>query len=149
MGQICKKCLESKDESQFRKYKNAAGEFVWMSKTCLACESEKKKLYFQKNKPAYAARTKQWRKENPNKKREEHLRQLYGISVDDYEKMLAKQNGVCAVCKKPRKRLCVDHCHKTKKVRGLLCGSCNLAIGNAKEDIKILHKLIDYLRENK
>lgn len=55
------------------------------------------------------------------------LRKKYGISFADYTALLQGQGGVCAICGKPPKavRLCVDHCHVTGKVRGLLCRNCN------------------------
>ena len=61
------------------------------------------------------------------------LRHHYGITPDDYNKMLVAQNGVCAICKQPprgkMKRLSVDHCHASKEVRGLLCVTCNRTVG--------------------
>jgi len=62
------------------------------------------------------------------------LRVNYGISVEQYEAMLKQQSGCCAICKKApgenaRGRLHVDHCHKTGKIRGLLCVKCNMALG--------------------
>lgn len=71
------------------------------------------------------------------------LRQ-YGISVERYEALLAEQGGTCAICQLPERyvdartgrtrRLAVDHDHKTGKVRGLLCGSCNQAVGHFEDD---------------
>lgn len=70
----------------------------------------------------------------------------YGLTVERYNELLEKQNHVCAICgNKPKNRLCVDHDHKTGKVRSLLCNKCNTAIGNANEDIGILKKMIEYL----
>jgi hypothetical protein len=69
------------------------------------------------------------------KERDQHLRRTYGITLEDYERMLAEQGGVCPLCGRtadeahPDKRpLVVDHCHDTLKVRGLLCSQCNSAI---------------------
>jgi hypothetical protein len=65
--------------------------------------------------------------------------------------LLEEQGGKCAVCGKlnneGRRRLAVDHDHKTGKVRGLLCGNCNTALGLVKEDPEILSLLADYLRK--
>lgn len=72
---------------------------------------------------------------------------LYGISLDDYNKMLNKQNNRCAICFKPRK-LVVDHNHYTNKVRGLLCGPCNLILGSIRDNVGILDMAVKYLEVN-
>ena len=84
------------------------------------------------------------------------LKQRYNITLEDFEKMKKEQNGVCRICSKPElsiKRgmpaeLCVDHNHTTNKVRGLLCTSCNFMLGYGKEDISILQKGIEYIKEH-
>jgi len=59
----------------------------------------------------------------------------YGLAAQDYERILIEQNGVCAICKQKAQRwLCVDHCHATQKVRGLLCDKCNTALGLLDDD---------------
>ena len=59
----------------------------------------------------------------------------YGLGADDYERMVIEQNGVCVICKRiPRRWLCIDHCHETQKVRGLLCDKCNTALGLLDDD---------------
>jgi len=60
---------------------------------------------------------------------------IYGLTAEDYERLLVAQNGACAVCnEKSERRLCVDHCHATGEVRGLLCSNCNTAIGLLDDD---------------
>jgi len=77
----------------------------------------------------------------------------YSISVEEYNNLLTKQNGVCAVCGQKdlssrNVHLSVDHDHNTHKIRGLLCNNCNRAIGLLKDDIKILESAIEYLINN-
>ena len=55
----------------------------------------------------------------------------------------------CDVCKKVNRRICFDHCHKSKKFRGWLCHHCNVILGYAKDSPKLLRKLADYLEANK
>ena len=77
-----------------------------------------------------------------------NLKRKFNLSKEDYYEMLKKQNNVCFICNKPNKqkrRLCVDHCHKTGIIRGLLCVDCNVALGNVNDDVNILYKMIDYL----
>lgn len=69
--------------------------------------------------------------------------QKYGLTISDYDAMLAGQNGGCALCGRTNrngKRLHVDHCHETGRVRGLLCSRCNTAIGLLLHDPKILRR---------
>ncbi len=74
----------------------------------------------------------------------------YGILLDDYEKMLATQKGHCAICpRKPlKKRLNIDHNHKTGKVRGLLCFPCNYAVGMLGDSAQRAHALALYLEKH-
>jgi len=65
--------------------------------------------------------------ERTSAKQQAHLKHRYGISLDEFNRMLADQEGRCAVCVEQRK-LCVDHDHETGRVRGLLCRRCNLAM---------------------
>jgi hypothetical protein len=66
--------------------------------------------------------------QDPNKHREQKLKRHYGMSEKDYNVMLEKQEGRCAICGNYRK-LVVDHCHTANRVRDLLCSQCNSAIG--------------------
>lgn len=76
--------------------------------------------------------------------------------IEDYEKLLHSQGDVCACCgglnttkrNGKIKRFAIDHCHKTQKVRGLLCAFCNALIGYARDDIKILQSAILYLKSH-
>lgn len=74
-------------------------------------------------------------------------KQLYGMTQAGYDQLLEKQDNKCAICKcppKPGKVLCVDHCHGTGKVRGLLCHGCNTSIG--KLGIDGLEVALEYLK---
>lgn len=75
----------------------------------------------------------------------------YGMTLEEYDQLYEKQNGCCAICfikEQPNKKLSIDHDHKTGKIRGLLCNPCNVSMGYAKEDIKILEKMIQYLEDH-
>ena len=85
--------------------------------------------------------------------RTRYLQSKFDLSYNDFCEMERKQNGVCAICKKFEthrrgQRLCVDHNHKTGKVRALLCHHCNTAIGLFQDDISNLSNAIDYLRKH-
>jgi len=76
------------------------------------------------------------------------LRQKYGIQIGEYDRLMEMQQGRCGICLAEESvgrdgkvtRLCVDHCHKTGGVRGLLCSRCNAAIGLLQDDPKLIHK---------
>ena len=77
-----------------------------------------------------------------------YLKRHYGITQEEYDAMLIKQAGGCAICGKPPldvKFLSVDHNHQTGKVRGLLCRKCNLAIGILQDDPSLLRRAVNYL----
>lgn len=94
---------------------------------------------------------------NPDRRRAQGLEERYKITIDDYDRMLAAQKGVCAICNKPNaqidnrtgknRRLHVDHDHETGEVRGLLCGLCNVALGLIEMDPERLLGLIKYLED--
>ena|SRR3990172_1429595 len=82
------------------------------------------------------------------------LKKRYGISYDEFCRLLALQGGGCAICGAGPSntrtwRLSVDHCHSTRKVRGLLCTRCNTALGSFKDDVALLRAAIAYLERNK
>lgn len=73
------------------------------------------------------------------------LRAKYGITLAHRDAMIQRQNGRCAICHKLTEKLCVDHCHKTGQVRGMLCNQCNYGIGQLKDSITVLRDAIQYL----
>lgn len=75
----------------------------------------------------------------------------YGITLAQYNEMLESQGGVCYICKgacPTGRRLAVDHCHTTGKVRSLLCTQCNKGLGNFKDNSDLLEKAIEYLKQH-
>lgn len=124
-----------------------------------------------KRKAGLNSATKRWRLKNPEKiaeirartdqkrkdtRRDKNLQKLYGITMDDYKSMLVEQNNVCAICFQPEtllgkgkyiRPLCVDHCHTTGKVRGLLCARCNMALGYMEDNEQRLLNAANYLRK--
>lgn len=96
-----------------------------------------------------------WSNRHPESNRKKFLKR-FGLTLDDYAKMLETQNGVCAVCGRPEtivdprnetvRCLSVDHNHKTGKVRGLLCTKCNSLIGFAEDSFQTLILAAAYLR---
>ena len=79
------------------------------------------------------------------------LKARYGITLETYNDMLFEQDGVCKICKgknNSKQSLAVDHCHKTGKIRGLLCSPCNIMLGHSKDNKLTLQEAIMYLMDN-
>jgi Recombination endonuclease VII len=76
------------------------------------------------------------------------LLQLYELSPEEYNQMLENQEGTCAICQEVTKTLNIDHCHITGKVRGILCGNCNRALGLFKDSPNTLGNAIAYLHKH-
>lgn len=98
---------------------------------------------------------KMWRaNKSPEEKRIKYLKgkkSRYGLSVEEYQRILDSQNGRCAICKNPpseKRELDIDHDHNTGKVRGLLCQSCNIGIGFLKDDYFLVRTAADYIYHN-
>lgn len=100
----------------------------------------------QRNPELAKVSNKRWRQKNAKS----YVRlKKYGLSKDDYQAILLKQNSKCAICGIPQAELlydlAIDHCHITETIRGLLCKKCNLGIGNFGDNIAILKNAIKYL----
>ena len=138
MNKICIKCKESKTIDLFAKAKDRPAGIRNECKSCC-------------NKRTIITKRKTY---NPFKRYLYVLRKKYGISFEILEKMKAIQKNKCKICFKVfsaqigNDAAKVDHCHTTNKVRGLLCGYCNLMLGCAKDSTRILHSGISYLMEH-
>lgn len=107
-----------------------------------ADNSERRRRYLQ-----------EWRVSNPEYSRKYDRMRKYGMSAEDYEILLMTQNGCCAICGTDTpggnsKVFHVDHNHATSHVRGLLCHSCNVALGHLKDDPLIVRAALEYLEDN-
>lgn len=134
----CKDCSKEKPLSEYSKFSRSADGLDYRCKPCKA------------------VRQKKWSDSIPDKHlyyRERNLRKAFGIGLDEYNAMLEKQGGVCSICEQEETTvragrvmaLSVDHCHETGKIRGLLCNSCNRALGKFKDSVQHLTAAIRYL----
>lgn len=138
---VCGKCKKLKDFSAFHKAsRDKSGYQCW----CKECRSGwKRDDKREKDRKRY--------REDPSIYREYYYSRTYGISLEEYNSLLSKQKGVCAICSTEcisGRRLAVDHCHTTGKVRGLLCANCNRGLGLFKDSKFLLEKAQKYLEEN-
>ena len=109
-----------------------------------------KRKHRQKYRDVYNARSRA-RRAKETKPTEYYLKKNYGLTLSQYREMRDAQDGLCAICGKADtsgKNLAVDHCHKTGRVRKLLCWVCNTTIGRYEDDPAILDKAAKYLRDH-
>ncbi len=151
---VCKGCRRRKNRDSARMQREAvraSGERPWLKVyTCRDCgvvvppaapgqrrRSRCEECWLKHRKP--------YQKDSA-KNREKHLRRHFGMTVAEYKTRRAAQDGRCAICGyRPETSLHVDHDHESRKVRGLLCGSCNRMLGLAKDDPTRLAAAIEYL----
>lgn len=135
---ICKKCKIEKKESEFYFQKGMKDGLKSNCKDCYYNDVKiYKKIYYQNNKI---------------KIKDRDLKRNYNISLEDYNFLLKEQNNKCFVCKSQevdKKSLAVDHCHKTGKIRSLLCRRCNTILGLVEENSNLLDLLKQYIESNK
>jgi hypothetical protein len=157
----CKECRKTKPLVEF--YKKGKGH----TERCRECHKVFRKAFIAKTRDKHNAK----KREHYHKTRERYLayyktdkrrarwfewklKRQYGITVEQFEQMMEEQGGCCKVCGRPpseinghrhKKRLHVDHDHKTGQVRGLLCNSCNVAAGCLGDDIGVMYALIDHI----
>lgn len=141
---------------------------------CKACRSRATVEYQRNNREAYRARQKRWRAANPEATRsyvrtykacldpekkqaklergkDRYIERKYGLTRAQWNALYAAQDGVCALCRIPGRtgrhsKLVVDHCHETGRIRGLLCGPCNVALGIFGDTEAALKRVFDYVR---
>ena len=139
-----------------------------MRPECKACNLEAQAWRHQQNPGPARERTRRWQAENPDRvqakkdeyaadgrrslsNRRSHLKRKYGITIEQYDEMLASQGGVCAICERepnPNISLHVDHDHETGRIRGLTCFRCNQAMGAFGEDPSLLRAAASYLERH-
>lgn len=155
----CRKCGTEKALTEF--YREKASRDGYRPE-CKACTGARRKLWYKANRDREIERVRAWQQANhaqylrkqaeyrasmARNYRSEHLRRKFGLTLDEYENLLRRQGGRCAVCgRRPGKAsLHVDHDHKTGDIRGLLCFRCNGGLGQFKEQPARLLRAADYL----
>lgn len=135
---ICNLCPENgpQDISNFGKYLARSGNIIHRRR-CNKCRRKESAKRYEEN-PNVKEKMKRTAKTH-------HLRTHYGITLEDYEKIYVEQNGKCKICNKHKSILNIDHCHVSGEVRGLLCWSCNIALGYFKDSLSNLKNAIKYL----
>lgn len=158
----CKVCGELKPLEDFYA---AKGMRDGRRNDCKICNAAAHARRHRENPEPARERARQWQRANPERHaenqrdwresgrkaaadRKSYLRRKYGITPDDYDRMLAEQGGVCAICGRPPRddiSFHVDHVHGTRDIRGLLCFRCNNALGDFEDDTALLRTAAGYV----
>lgn len=141
---VCTVCKQSKALSEFWPDRRRLNGLM---ARCKVCSREQARAY-RASRPDYEKRV---YAKHRLATRQRHLVRKYGLTLADYDAMLAKQGGNCAICNAPevdqfKGVFHVDHCHSTGAVRGLLCRGCNHMLGVVGDDPLKLLRAITYLK---
>lgn len=145
----CPDCQETKPLDDF--YSNPHSTLrTKTSSHCKVCTRRRNREHRQRNAEAISEKRKAARRtpEGIRKSKDRDLRRHYGISLVTLERMIRAQGGRCGICEEEfqsDKHTHVDHCHITGVIRGILCSSCNLMLGHAKDDQRRLLAAAQYL----
>ena len=121
---ICTSCKKILPQSSFYKRTLKSGNVSTQSR-CKSCQGKQRVKYY---KPHHL------------------IRHMLKISNDHYEELMI--NNHCNICGKELQKKCIDHDHKTKKIRGVLCNDCNTALGLFKDNQKVMKDAIQYLEQS-
>jgi hypothetical protein len=159
----CAKCGQSRSFSEYNKNKNTKDG---LQCTCNYCRKEyrlknkehirlKNKEHHKKNAKQKIKRATLWNKEHPDRRRiiikKDNYKRRYGLSLEDKQALIDNQNGTCAICNKylnSSDKACVDHCHTSNIVRGILCNTCNSGLGMFKDSQENLKSALKYLKKH-
>lgn len=108
-------------------------------------QAESARRWCREHPEQHAETRRKHRHSHKEQEKDTRRKREYGVTRDQFDQMFLSQKGACAVCGRVTTPLCVDHCHTTGRVRGLLCKPCNSYLGIIGESTKILGKAIVYL----
>ena len=129
MKRKCCRCLEIKDLEEFHRDKNKKLGRRYYCKECANRDQKK----FNKNR-------------NSIYNRNSYLNRVYNINETKYNELYQAVDGCCEICGKFKRKLFIDHDHKTGRIRGLLCLKCNAGIGLLQDSPKIINNALKYLK---
>lgn len=158
---VCTRCEEAKPLDEFKAFAGGRNKGKLIAR-CVSCirevNREGSREHYRRNPELGRQRSKQFAKNNPDYVwglSVQRLLDKYGLTIDSYHALAERQNFLCAMCgcEPPERRtqfdnFVIDHDHKTGKVRGLLCNTCNVSLGMLKDDPDIAMKAALYLEHH-
>lgn len=150
----CTLCLETKPETAFRGYRDAARGLRARCRACLRDDGRRaaRPDWTREQWDAHCEkrRSKHTPEDEQRHWRDLHLKKHYGITIEEQDRMLIEQDGRCAICRRTLgKQVCIDHDHVSGMVRSILCHDCNISLGRMDEDRDRLTAAADYLWEHR
>lgn len=151
---VCTKCKTEKSVGDFYRNKRSPDLRSWH---CKVCQNAAMREWVGKNRARWneGVRARRQTPKGAESYKDTVLMRQFGLSLAEYRSMLAAQGGGCATCGsitpggRSKGFFCVDHDHGTGRVRGLLCNSCNVALGIIKDSTQTLIRMIEYLEQHK
>lgn len=149
----------------FSEFYRAADTRDGLRGDCKACCQARARARYPLVRKQRIAAAQKWREANPERYNENqrrmrstpegkerqragHLKRKYGITIEQYDELLARQGGGCAICgrePRPESSLHLDHDHESGALRGILCFRCNNALGDFDDDVSLLRAAVGYL----
>jgi hypothetical protein len=168
---IDKKCCTCKDVKSIDLFAKNKSNKDGRAYECKSCAASRIKAMRLASPEKFKEASKRWRESNPEyvkrwkarnkaktktQKRKDYLKSTYSITLEQYDVMRELQNYRCYICNKHESEITnagatalnVDHCHVSGEVRKLLCMSCNIALGKVNDNVDILQRCIDYIKEH-
>jgi len=147
----CIGCQEEKPATTEFFHKSRKYDENGLHPRCKVCRIKQQREYRNKNKIKCYEASKKYQNKVETKIKYSATR--YGITSEECLKLYNDCNGQCGICSKPisfgaedrNEKVCIDHCHETDRIRGILCHPCNCALGLMQDDIERLQKAIAYL----
>lgn len=159
LTKICSKCGEEKPLKEF--YKNREN----LRPDCKSCGYKINAIYrsTERGRNNKILATRRWKKTEKGKQAalryanskkgrvstlKKRIKYAYGLSLEAHAQLMEKANNSCEICQSSAK-ICIDHDHKTGKIRGILCDLCNKGLGLFSDNAQFLSNAIKYLEESK
>jgi len=145
-SRVCPRCKQDLPINHFGKNKrNKNG----LQTYCKPCTSKNSSESHKRNKERYNTYQRKWRSENPEAHamaaKYSKVKIKYGLSREEYDKLMEQTH--CQICEADlqERKAHLDHCHTTGKIRGVLCGACNIGLGHFRDNPEFLRRAADYL----
>lgn len=148
---ICIKCGEQKAVNEYYSHRHMTDGRLGACRVC--CIAARRLAHANRDVESHRRKKRAYHKVYGPKQKDWRMRKLYGLSLDQYNALVKKQKGRCLIClakeadfPQYRPQLLVDHCHQSKKVRGLLCDYCNKGLGYFRDNVGLMENAIKYIQ---